>query len=87
MPAGLLQRHQPQIARDLLATLKPIRPADDQHERQRRQCTHLGLRLQALRLRTLLHFLLDGLRQLGNRRSQSVQQLQQIAPAPVRPWG
>jgi len=34
--------------------------------------------LQALRLGTLLHFLLDGLRQLGNLWSQAIQQ---IAPA------
>jgi hypothetical protein len=44
--ARLLQRHQSQIARDLLATLKPIRSPDDQHERQRRQRTHSGMRLQ-----------------------------------------
>jgi hypothetical protein len=30
LPAGLLQRHRPQITRDLLATLKPIRSPDDQ---------------------------------------------------------
>ena len=34
------------------------------------------MRLQPLRLGTLLRFLLDRLRQLGNRRTQSVQQLQ-----------
>jgi hypothetical protein len=43
------------------------------------------MRLQALCLGTFLYFLLDGLGQLGNRRSQSVQQLQQIAPASARP--
>jgi len=85
LPARLLQRHQSQIARDPLATRKPIRSPDNQHEGQRRQCTHPGMRLQSLRLRTFLHFLLDGLRQLGNRGSQLVQQLQQIAPAPARP--
>ena len=35
LPAGLLQRHQPQVARDLLATLKPIRSSDDPHVRDR----------------------------------------------------
>src|SRR6266576_6751417 len=40
LPAGLLQRHQSQIARDLLATLKPFRSPDDQYECQRRQRTN-----------------------------------------------
>jgi hypothetical protein len=37
------------------------------------------MRLQPLRRGTFLHFLLDGLRQLDNRGTQSVQQLQQSA--------
>ena len=41
------------VARDPLAALKPIRSADDQHEGQRRQCAHSGMRLQPLR-KTLL---------------------------------
>src|ERR1700687_2325630 len=85
LPARILQRHQSQIARDLLATGKPICSSDDQHEGQRGQCPHSGMRLHPPRRRTLLHFLLDGLRQLGNRRSQSVQQLQQVSPASTRP--
>src|SRR6202142_3076639 len=85
LSAGVLQRHQSQIARDLLATPKPLGSPDDQHEGQRRQRTRARMRRQSLRLGTLLHFLLDGLRQLGNRRSPSVQQLQQIAPAPTGP--
>ncbi len=68
IPARLLQRHQSQIARDLLATLKPFRSPDDQHESQCGQRTHSGMRLQPSRLGTLLHFLLDGLRQLRDRR-------------------
>jgi hypothetical protein len=32
IPAGLFQRHQPQIARHLLAAAEPLRLADDQHE-------------------------------------------------------
>src|ERR1700690_3349664 len=32
LSAGVLQRHQSQIARDLLATPKPIGSADDQHK-------------------------------------------------------
>src|SRR6478672_12200086 len=83
--ARVFQRHQSQIARDLLATLKPIRSLDDQHERQCRQWTHSGMGQQALGLRTLLHFLLDRLRQLRDRRVQSIQQLQQILPSPARP--
>jgi hypothetical protein len=41
-PARTLQRHQSQIARDLLATLKPIGSADDEHKGQRRQRSHSG---------------------------------------------
>src|SRR6266516_6567655 len=78
IPARVFQRHQSQIARDLLATLKPIRSLDDQHERQCRQRTHSGMGHQALGLRTLLHVLLDRLTQCGDRRVQSIQQLQQI---------
>jgi hypothetical protein len=40
---------------------------------------------QALRRRTFLHFLLDGLRQIRDRGIQSVQQLQQIVCSPARP--
>ena len=85
IPARLLQRHQSQITRDLLATLEPICPPDDQHEGQCRQRTYPGMRPQSLRLGTLLHFLLNRLRQLRDRRGQSVQQLQQVAPALARP--
>jgi hypothetical protein len=46
LSAGVLQRHQSQIARDLLATLKSFGSADDQHKGQRGQCTHSGMRLQ-----------------------------------------
>ena len=74
LPARLLQRHQPQIACDLLATLKTIRSPDDQHEGQCRQWTYPRMRHQALRLRTFLRFLLDRLRQMrdpGIQRSRS----------------
>src|SRR6202142_2290358 len=67
IPARVLQRHQSQIARDLLATLKPIRSLDDQHERQCGQRTHSGMGHQALGLRTLLHFLLHRLTQFSDR--------------------
>jgi len=50
IPARLLQRHQSQIACDLLATLKPFRLPDDQHESQRRQRTHPGMRPQSPRI-------------------------------------
>jgi hypothetical protein len=43
LSAGVLQRHQSQIARDLLATRKPIGSPDDQHKGQRGQCTHSGV--------------------------------------------
>jgi hypothetical protein len=81
----IFQRHQSQITRDLLATLKPIRSPDDQHEGQRRQRAHSGMGPQTLCRRTLLHFLLDRLRQFGNRRVQPIQQLQQILPSPAGP--
>ena len=87
LSAGVLQRHQSQIARDLLATLKPLGSPDDQHKGQRGQCTHSGVCLQAPCFGTLLHFLLDRLRQLGNRRSELIQQLQQIVPTSTGPRG
>jgi hypothetical protein len=34
LPARIFQRHQSQITRDLLATLKPICFPDNQHERR-----------------------------------------------------
>jgi hypothetical protein len=42
------------------------------------------MRPQALGRRTPLHFLLNRLAQLRDHRSQSIQQLQQIAPTPAR---
>jgi hypothetical protein len=85
VPTRVLQRHQSQIARDLLPTLKPIRSLDDQHERQCGQRTYSGMAHQALGLRTLLHFLFDRLTQFSDRWVQSIQQLQQIVPSPARP--
>src|SRR5450432_928242 len=78
LPTRIFQRHQSQIARDLLATLKTIRSPDDQHERQRRQWPHSRMRLQTPSRRTSFYFLFDGRGQLGYRRRQAVQQLQQI---------
>src|SRR5206468_13005183 len=40
IPAGLLRRHQPHIAGDLLGAAKAFRRSDDQFERQRRQRPH-----------------------------------------------
>src|SRR5947209_8393629 len=40
IPAGLLRRHQPHIAGDLLAAAKAFWRSDDQFERQRRQRPH-----------------------------------------------
>src|ERR1700694_817416 len=87
IPARLLRRHQSQITGDLLAAAKSLRLSDDQHEGQCAQRTYPGMRRQPLRLGVFLHFLLDHLRQLGDRRAQSVQQLQQIVPSPARPRG
>jgi hypothetical protein len=68
VPTGILQRHQPQIARDLLATLKPIGLADDQHKGQCGQGTDSRVRHQSPRLRTLLGLLLDRLTQFRDHR-------------------
>ena len=84
-PARVLQRYQSQITRDLLATLEPIRLPDDQHKSQCRQRSYSGMGLQAPCLRTFLHFPLNRLRQLRDRRIQAVQQLQQILSPPARP--
>src|SRR6266566_8893565 len=54
IPTRVLQRHQSQIARDLLAALKPIRFPDDQHKSQCGQRTHSGMARQAPSLGTLL---------------------------------
>jgi hypothetical protein len=70
----VLQRHQSQIACDLLPTLKPIRSPHDQPKSQCGQRTHSGMAHQALCRRTLLHFLLDRLAQFGDHRIQTVQQ-------------
>src|SRR5215813_9985141 len=61
-PARLLQRYQSQIARHLLTAVKPLGGSNDQHEGQCGQCAHPRVRHQALDLRTLFRFSLDGLR-------------------------
>ena len=70
--ARLLQRHQSEIAPDLLPALKSLCLPNDQHEGQGGERTHPGMRHQAPRLGTFLHFLLDGLAELGDRRVQSI---------------
>ena len=47
--------------------------SDDQHEGQRRQRAYARMRPQALRRWTPLHFLLNRLAQLRDRRRQSIQ--------------
>lgn len=66
--AGVFQWNQTEIASDLLATLKAIRLADDQHERHRGQWTDARMDRQSLRLGALLHFLLRRLAQLRDHR-------------------
>lgn len=56
--AGVFQGNQAEVASDLLATLKAIRLADDQHERHRGEWTDTRMGRQLLRLGALLHFLL-----------------------------
>src|SRR5215469_15758074 len=83
--AGVLQWNQTEIARHLLPTLKAFCFPDDQHKRQCGEGTHTGMSRQSLRLRALFHFLLYRLAQLGDGWVQPIQQLQQLAPPPVRP--
>ncbi len=83
IPAGVFQRHQSEIARHLLPARKAVGFSEDQHERQCGERTDTGMRHQALRLRALLHFLLDRLAQLRDGRVQSIQQLQQITSSPI----
>src|SRR5215471_9018297 len=61
IPARLLQRHQSQIAGNLLSAAKAFRLPDDQHERQGGESTHSGMGHQTLCLWTLLRFSLDRL--------------------------
>ena len=85
IPAGVLQRHQPQIACYLLAALKAVGFSEDQHEGQGSERTNPGMRHQSPGFGTLLHFLLDRLAQFRDGRVQSIQQLQQIASPPAGP--
>jgi hypothetical protein len=64
---------QSQIAGNLLAALESFRLPDDQHESQSGQYTDTGMRPQPPHRRIVLGFLLDRLRQLGDRRIQSIQ--------------
>src|SRR5215467_5193239 len=66
------QWYQSQVAGHLLTAVKPLRCSDDEHEGQRGQCAHPGVCHQALDLRTLFRFSLDGQCQLSDGRSQSV---------------
>src|SRR5437667_3192197 len=54
IPAGLLRRHQPHIAGDLLAAAKAFWRSDDRFERQRRQRPHPRMGHQSPRHRSLL---------------------------------
>ena len=72
-PAGVFQRHQSQIARNLLPALESFRLPDDQHESKSGQCTDTGMRPQPLHRRILVGLMLDRLRQLCDRRIQSIQ--------------
>src|SRR5205807_5656528 len=84
--AGLFQRHQPEIARNLLPTLKSLCFPNDQHKGQRGEWADTGMSHQSLRFRALFCLLLDGLTQFRDSRVQSIQQLQQIAASPAGPW-
>jgi hypothetical protein len=85
LPAGVFQRHQSEIAGHLLSALKALGVSEDQYEGQCGKRTHTGIRHQSPRFGTLLHFLLDRLGQFHDHWVQSIQQLQQIAPAPAGP--
>src|SRR6516162_733272 len=66
IPAGVFQRHQAEIARNLLPTRKALGFPDDQHEGQGGEWTDTGMGHPALRFAALLYFLLDCLAQLRN---------------------
>src|SRR3989442_7807799 len=83
--AGLFQRHQSEIARNLLPTLKSLCFPNDQHKGQRGEWADTGMSHQSLRFRALFCLLLDGLTQFCDSRVQSIQQLQQIAASPAGP--
>src|ERR1700677_3887401 len=67
------------------ATIKATRSPDDQHIREGRKRAHARMRHQAGYLRSLLGFLLGSSSEFFDRRMQSVQQLQQLLPAPTGP--
>ena len=82
---GVLTGNHPHVDADLLASLKPCRSSDDQHLSQGRKRPHTGMGHQSQNLGSLPGFPLHSGRQLCNRRIQTVQQLQQLLPAPTRP--
>src|SRR5260370_1351472 len=82
---GVLTRNHPHVRADLLAAVEPLRFSDDQHIGEGRQWAHTRMGHQSQNLGSLFCFLLVGGRQLVNRRTQAVQQLQQLLPAPTGP--
>jgi hypothetical protein len=84
-PAGVFLWDQSQIAGDLLATVEAIGFPDDQHKGDCGQSTHPGMSHQASSCATFLRLLLDRPRQLGDRRVNAVQRLQQIFPPATCP--
>src|SRR5919108_258134 len=85
IPAGVFQRHQAEIAGNLLPARKALGFPDDEHERQCGEWTNTRMCHQSFGRGALLHFVLDRLAQLGDGRVQSIQQLQQITPSPACP--
>ncbi len=61
--ARLFQRHQSQVAGNLLPTLKALGLPDDQHKSQRSEWTDTGMSHESFRFGVLFCFLLDGLTQ------------------------
>jgi len=82
---GILFRDQPHIAADLLSALEPFPTADDQDIGKCRERAHARMGHQPQNLGPLPGLPLDRSRQLFNRRIHSVQQLEQIQPAPQCP--
>jgi hypothetical protein len=82
---GVLARNHPHVRADLLAPWKSCRSSDDQHLSQCRKRAHARMGHQSQNLGSVSGFSLDGDRQLFDRRIHTVQQFQQLLPAPTRP--
>ena len=87
IPTGLFQRHQPQITRHLLAAVKArsASPSISTNASAVNTPTPGCVLSRCAAGQFSTSSCSDGLRQFRNRRVETIQQLQQIAPPPARP--